>query len=132
MPYLNHAKMNPPKAKVLIIDDEQSFTKLARLTLTEYELREENDSTQALKTAKEFQPDLILLDVMMPNLDGGDVAAQIRAEPSLKNVPIVFLTAMVTRQEANSQPQLGGFPFISKPVAADVLVQNIERYLKAG
>ena len=124
--------MKNPKTKVLIVDDEEGFTRLAKLTLTQYELCEENNSAQALATAKRFQPDLILLDVMMPNLDGGDVAAQIRSEPSLEHVPIVFLTAIVTKHEARSRPHLGGYPFISKPITATALAEKIEHYLKAG
>ena len=121
--------MKTPKTKILIVDDEQSFTRLTKLTLSDYEFCEENDSSQALATAKNFQPDLILLDVMMPSMDGGDVAAQLRADPALKDVPIVFLTAIVTEQEAAKRPLFGGYPFLSKPITAEKLAENIERYL---
>jgi CheY-like chemotaxis protein len=58
-----------------------------------YELICENKAAHALATARACQPDLILLDVVMPEMDGGDVAAQIQADPALKHIPIVFLTA---------------------------------------
>jgi CheY-like chemotaxis protein len=124
--------MKSHKPKILIVDDEEGFTKLTKLALSEYEFCEENDSSKALETAKSFGPDLILLDVMMPSLDGGDVAAQIRAEPALKDVPIVFLTAIVTEQETTTRPLLGGFPFISKPVTAERLAESIKRHLASG
>ena len=121
--------MKNRKAKILMVDDEEGFTKLSRLTLTEYQIREVNDSARALETAREFRPDLILLDVMMPGLDGGDIAAQIRADERLKKVPIVFLTAMVTRTETAARPNFGGFPFIAKPVTPERLAENIEKHL---
>jgi CheY-like chemotaxis protein len=102
---------------------------LTQLTLTDYEICVENESTHALERARTFKPDLILLDVMMPNLDGGDVAAQLRADPELKEVPIVFLTALVTQKESARRPVMGGYPFIAKPVTPEKLAENIEKFL---
>ncbi|MBA2623153.1 MAG: response regulator [Chthoniobacterales bacterium] len=121
--------MRETKPKILIVDDQKDFTRVTKLALTDYEFCEENNSSRALATARAFRPDLILLDVMMPNLDGGDIAAQLRADSTLQNIPIVFLTGIVTRQEAETGPLLGGFPFISKPVDREKLVQQIEKYL---
>jgi len=123
--------MNDRKPKILLVDDEEAFTKVTRLTLTGYEIRIENDSRRALASAREFRPDLILLDVMMPNFDGGDVAAQIRTDPQLKEVPIVFLTALVTEKERARRPVMGGYPFIAKPVTPEKLAENIEKFLRA-
>src|SRR5205085_6053903 len=121
--------MNHSKPRILLVDDEESFTKVTQLTLTNYDIVVENDSSRALERAREFQPDLILLDVMMPNLDGGDVAAQIRGDVGLKEVPIVFLTALVTQKESARRPMMGGYPFIAKPVTPELLAQNIAKYL---
>lgn len=121
--------MKNRKPKILIVDDEASFTKVTKLALSEYDICEENNSARALETAKTFRPDLILLDVVMPDMDGGDIAAQIRAEPSLKRVPIVFLTAIVTEKETEKRQQFGGFPFISKPVTPEKLAETIEKHL---
>ena len=120
--------MKNRKPRILIVDDEEGFTKLTKLTLTEYDICEENISARALETARGFQPDLILLDVMMPGMDGGDVAAQLRADSKLQKVPIIFLTAIVTPKES-ARPLLGGYPFISKPVTPERLVENIEKHL---
>ena len=105
---------------------------MTQLTLTDYDILIENDSARALDRAREFKPDLVLLDVMMPNFDGGDVAAQIRQEADLKQVPIVFLTALVTEKESAKRPIMGGYPFIAKPVTPELLAQNIEKHLRAG
>ncbi len=123
--------MRTSKPKILIVDDHKDFTRVTSRTLTDYDFCEENDSSRAVGAARTYRPDLILLDVNMPNLDGGDIAAQIRADPDLKDIPIVFLTGMVTEEEATKRQLLGGFPFISKPVSRERLLQEIEKHLAA-
>jgi CheY-like chemotaxis protein len=117
------------KKRILIIDDEPSFTRMVRLNLEKtgfFEVREENKATAALNAAREFKPDLILLDVIMPNMDGGDVAAQIQSDRALKGTPIVFLTATVSKREAgNAGLNSGGSLFLAKPISVESLVQCI-------
>jgi CheY-like chemotaxis protein len=121
------------KKRILIVDDESGFTRLLKLTLEKtgrYLVREQNDGTLARETAREFRPDLILLDIVMPKIDGGDVASQLKADPSLKATKIVFLTAIVSKKEATQGSGLiGGFPFLSKPVSLDALRACIEENL---
>ena len=116
--------------RVFIVDDESGFTRLLKLTLEKsgrYVVREENDGTQAWLAAREFKPDIVFLDVVMPKIDGGDVAQQIRSDPSLAHVPIIFLTAIVSAKEGGHE--IGGFPFLAKPVSLEALVQCIEEHL---
>ncbi len=119
--------------KILVVDDETSITRLLKLNLEKsgaYVVREENLGANCLATAREFKPDLILLDVMMPDMDGGDVAAQIKADPLLKEIPIVFLTAGVKAEEVKAHAgMIGGFPYIAKPVTAQGVQRVIEQYL---
>jgi CheY-like chemotaxis protein len=118
------------KARILVVDDEPGFTRLLKLVLQRYEIREENDALRAFETAQNFRPDLILLDVVMPGIDGGNLAARIRGDALLKNVPIVFLTAVVSPREAGQHPKhIGGFPFLAKPVSPEVLERCIEEHL---
>ena len=117
------------KKKILLIDDESGFTRLLRLTLPAYDIREENNPLKAVQTAKEFKPDMIFLDVIMPEADGGTIAAQIKAEPSLRNVPVVFLTAIVSKNEAKDGHQIGGSEFLAKPVSRDQVDDCIRRHL---
>jgi CheY-like chemotaxis protein len=124
-------KMRNPKPKILLVDDEASFTRLTAMTLSDYDICEENNSAKALETARKFHPDLILLDVVMPDFDGGDLAAQLRADPILKRVPIVFLTAIVTEKETEKRRLFGGYPFIAKPVTPEALAEHIEKFLAA-
>jgi len=118
--------------RILIVDDEAGFTRLLKLTLEgtkRYIVKEENDGSRALTTARQFRPDLILLDIMMPKVDGGDVARQIASDPILKDVKIVFLTAIVSQKEAGAAGGIGGFPFMAKPVSLAALTQMLEETL---
>ncbi len=122
------------KKRILIIDDEASFTRMVRMNLEktgEFEVKEENRAAHALAAAREFKPDLILLDVIMPSMDGGDVAAHIQADKNLKGTPIIFLTATISRHETgNKVLASGGALFLAKPVSAEHLIQTINEHLK--
>jgi CheY-like chemotaxis protein len=126
--------MMTTKKRVLIIDDEASFTRLLKLNLHHtgrYTAEAVNDPAQAVAVAREFSPDVILLDVMMPGMDGGEVAAHIQASPKLKKTPIVFLTAAVKKGEVEScRGYVGGLPFIAKPVDMEEVVGCIEKSLR--
>lgn len=121
------------KKKILVVDDEASLTRMLRRNLEatgKYEVREENSGTHAYRTALEFQPDMIILDVMMPDMDGGDVAAKIQDDEKLKNTPIVFLTAILKKEEAASTgSNIAGRTFLAKPVKLDDLITCIENKL---
>ena len=93
------------KPCILIIDNNSDFTHSAKLALERtgrYFVCEENDATKAHQTAQSLKPDLILLDIAMPETDGGEVAARIQSDPALHRTPIVFLTALVTKAETTS------------------------------
>jgi CheY-like chemotaxis protein len=121
------------KKRILVVDDRASNTRLMKLSLeatNDYLVREENDSKAALATAEEFQPHLILLDVMMPGMDGGELAACFQGNSRLKAVPIVFLTAAVTKGEVAASGGLrGGFPFLAKPVVLSEVVACLKHHL---
>lgn len=121
------------KKKILIVDDEVDLTMLVKLNLEKtgrYEVRAENRAVKALAAGREFKPDLLLLDVMMPDLDGGDVLAQFKDDSALRSVPVVFLTATVLKEDLAKQGgTIGGHPFIPKPFRAEVLLERIEKML---
>ena len=125
--------MNSEKKRILVVDDEASITRLLKLNLEQtgdYQVATENVSRAALDTAELFRPDLILLDVMMPGLDGGNLAGALQAQPRLKGVPIVFLTAAVTREEIRAHNGVvGGFPFLAKPVNLHEVLACLEQRL---
>jgi two-component system, OmpR family, response regulator len=127
--------MNDEQKRILVVDDEPSITRLLKLNLEQtgdYAVRTENASKDAPAAAEAFRPDLILLDVMMPGLDGGDLAGVFRTSPTTRNVPIVFLTAAVTREEVRAHHGLiGGLPFLAKPVNLHEVLGCLERHLGA-
>src|SRR3954451_4327946 len=122
------------KRRILIIDDEASFTRMVKLNLEKtgaFEVREENKATYALAAAREFKPDAILLDVIMPTMDGGDVASQIRNDRHLKGTPIVFLTATVSQREAGEAVlNSGGDLFLAKPVSLEHLINCLNENIR--
>jgi CheY-like chemotaxis protein len=80
--------------------------------------------------ARESKPDLILLDVMLPDTDGGQIAAELKADPQFAKTPIVFLTAAVDKEEVRAKKGLiGGLPFIAKPLHVKSIIQAIEANL---
>jgi CheY-like chemotaxis protein len=133
----NHkdGKMNNEKKRILVVDDQPSITRLLKLNLEQtgdYEVATENISKAALAAAEKFQPDLLLLDVVMPGLDGGGLASQLQASPKLKSLPIVFLTAAVTQEEVRAHHGLvGGLPFLAKPVNLREVLACLKKNLGA-
>ena len=121
------------KAKVLIVDDDMASSRLLGLGLEKtgvFQVKVENRATQAFGRAREFRPDVILLDVCMPDADGGDVAFQIHDDPSLRSTPIIFLTSLVSGQETGSKAvQRGGYEFLSKPASIGKVIECIDRHL---
>lgn len=127
--------MNPPnrKKRILLVDDEPFLTSLLRMNLEdtgEYEVREENNSLNALEVIKDFIPDLVILDVMMPDLDGADILFRLKNDQRLKHIVVVFHTATVSRTELTSHGGIiSGYPFLPKPASADQIIAFIEANL---
>lgn len=117
------------KKRIMLVDDESGFTRLLHLVLPAYEICEVNDSTRTLEMAREFKPDLIFLDVIMPEADGGTVAAQLRADPALRHVPIVFLTAIVSQEETVAKHVFGGDEYLAKPVSKETLMECVTKHI---
>jgi two-component system OmpR family response regulator len=118
---------------ILVVDDEEGFTRMLKRTLERtgfYQVVEENHGAKAVATARACKPDLILLDVIMPDMDGGDVVAALQRDLRLKKIPVVFLTAAVSKREGPEGGVVsGGFQFLAKPVALKTLVDCIEKNL---
>jgi len=122
------------KRRILIVDDDRDGTHLIKVLLEKigpYLALEENDAAKAHQSARNFRPDLILLDIMMPQRDGGEIATQIEADPGLQRTAIIFLTALVTKAEAKASLRIQGHPVLSKPVNIPELIKRIEENLPA-
>jgi CheY-like chemotaxis protein len=120
------------KRRILIVDDDPDSTHLVKILLEKtgnYVVLEENDADQAHQSARNFRPDAILLDIMMPKTDGGEVAAQIEADPELRSTPIIFLTALVTEPETKAGLRIEGHRSLAKPINIPQLIDQIEESL---
>jgi CheY-like chemotaxis protein len=122
------------KRRILIVDDDANSTHLVKILLERsgpYLVLEENDAAKADQTAHDFKPDVILLDIVMPKIDGGELATQIEADRQLHNTPIIFVTALVTHSEAKSGLHIQGHPLVAKPISIPELIDAIEKHLPA-
>jgi PleD family two-component response regulator len=121
------------KKRILVVDDRARDTGLVKYCLeqtNDFEVREENDAKSAVTSAEAFDPQLILLDIMMPGMDGGTLAACFHQSDKLREVPIVFLTSLVTSAEVDAGGgRLGDYPFIAKPIDQAELVACVRRQL---
>jgi CheY-like chemotaxis protein len=122
------------KRRILIVDDDSNSTHLVKILLERsglYLVLEENHDTEAHHSARSFKPDLILLDVILQELDGGEVAEQIQMDRELHGTPIIFLTGLVTKAEAKSGLRIQGHPVVAKPISVPELIDAIEKHLPA-
>jgi len=121
------------KQKILVIDDEPSITRLLKLNLELtglYDVMEANSGAEAMDKAVIFRPQLMLMDIIMPDIDGGALAGQMLGDERLAEVPIIFLTAAITRDEArDTSGFIGNYPFLAKPIQMDDLLRQIEKTL---
>lgn len=121
---------------ILAVDDEESFTFFVKLNLetkTNYHFKvtTADNGEEALKLAKTLRPDLILLDIMMPDMSGAEVAEELLLDARTKKIPIIFITALVKKDEVEKEAGLmGGREFIAKPVSKEELIRRIETTLK--
>ena len=120
------------KNRILMVDDEPEFLELTKLRLEAngYIVATADEGLSALAVARDFQPDLIVLDINMPGMDGGDVAERIHATPELAKTPIVFLTALVDENEAAAtQNSTQGEHFLSKTGGSERLLAYLKKTL---
>ena len=123
------------KKRILIVDDDMACARILKTGLENtgtYEVRTEHRATNAIPAAREFGPDMILLDVCMIDGDGGDVAFALRNNKQLQNIPIAFLTSIISEHEAqNSDGRRGTFPFLAKPARLERVISCIEKHTDA-
>jgi len=114
-----------------LIDDEPSFTRVLKMNLEKtgaYEVREENIGLRGIESAKEFKPDVILLDIVMPDIDGGAILSEIRSSEDARDTKVLFLTAVLTKEEQRQkQGYLSNTPCLAKPVSIKEVVDFIEK-----
>src|SRR5206468_11342955 len=120
------------KSRVLIVDDNSRFARSAQLFLEQtgnYFACALNDPRRVLETARSFKPDLVLVDLIMPQADGLEVATQLEADWALHGVPIVFFTSLITAEEAKDGRRVYGHRILPKPTSNSELLELIAQNL---
>ncbi|MBU2551945.1 MAG: response regulator [Proteobacteria bacterium] len=117
------------KKRILVIDDDESVGSLLKLKLEKtgaFEVQYASNGRAGIQAAGESKPDLIVLDFNMPGLDGGDVKGKLKNAPGTRDIPIIFLTSLLTEQEAKARGgTIGGQPMISKSLDIKEIVARI-------
>lgn len=119
-------------AKILVIDDEPEITDIIETFLENagYEVKSENSSTIGIDRAKTFLPDLVLLDIMMPSMDGYEICGELKRCEKTKNIPIVFLTGKDARSDEGKSFQVGGVLYVKKPFSCERLLNIVKVVLQ--
>jgi len=125
------------KARILLVDDDIDFVETTKIILESrpYEVIVAHEGDEALRKARETNPDLILLDVIMPVKDGFTAAEQLKKDPQLNKIPTLMLTGFATKRGGTGIPVSRGFTletedYIEKPVSPEELLARVEKYLK--
>lgn len=120
-------EINSSEYKILIVDDVMSNVLLLKVLLTneKFAIATASNGTQALAQVEKEHPDLLLLDVMMPDMSGFEVAQKLKSNPATKNIPIIFLTALNSTADIVKGFQVGANDFISKPFNKEELITRV-------
>ncbi len=122
------------RKKILIVDDDEAIARAVKQSIQasapQYEIAIETDSRKAIAAALAFQPDLVLMDVIMPWMDGSTVVSEMRKDMVLEETPVIYLTSIIGKREQESH---GGFigrdPVLAKPVDMSELLTLIDRVI---
>ena len=116
--------------KVLVVDDQADNLQVLRGILSDtYRLAFAKNGEQALEAARRHHPDLILLDIMMPGMNGYEVCGRLKADPALEQIPVIFVTAMGETEDETRGFEVGGVDYITKPVSAPIVRARIRTHI---
>ena len=120
--------------RILVADDDPVILRLLQVNfrLEGYEVETASHGEDALARAREFAPDLILLDVMMPGVDGWEVCRRLKADPATSAIPVIFLSARAQDEDRKRGHTLGVTEYVTKPFDPGRLVQTVRRVLDAA
>ncbi len=130
MEHMQAEEVEDKRSSILLVDDLISNVKLLARHLDEYKLYFALDGATALSVAEEAQPDIILLDVMMPDIDGYELCRRFKENPKTKKIPVIFVTAKNQEDDEELGLQVGAIDFISKPVNGAILRARLGNHLE--
>jgi DNA-binding response OmpR family regulator len=121
-------------SKILVIDDEPEITDIVEtfLETAGYEVESENSSSVGIEKAKTFLPDLVLLDIMMPEVDGYEICSELKRCEKTKKTPIVFLTGKDARSDEGRSFEVGGVLYMKKPFSCERLLNIVKMVLQTA
>jgi twitching motility two-component system response regulator PilG len=119
------------KRKILIVEDEESLLKLESILLTSkgFEVRGATNGQAALDAIAQERPDLVLLDIMLPELDGFEVCRRIKDDEATRQIPVIMLTAKKSREDMDRGEKVGADWYITKPFKSAMVIETIQRFL---
>jgi len=119
-----------PKYTILAVDDTpENLDVVKGILVPEYTVKVAVNGKMALKIAQTQQPDLILLDIMMPEMDGYEVCQQLKTNPDTCDIPVIFLTAKDQAEDESKGIELGAVGYLAKPVSPDILRKTVKAQL---
>ncbi len=120
-----------PKKKILIVEDEESLLRLESILLTSkgYDVTGVASGLEALQAIPQVQPDLVLLDIMLPGLDGFEVCRQIKVNPATMDIPVIMVTAKKSGDDMARGEEAGADWYITKPFKSAMVLETIQRFL---
>jgi len=120
-----------PKKKILIVEDEESLLKLESILLTSkgYAVNGVSNGQAALDAIAEEKPDLVLLDIMLPEMDGFEVCRRIKEAKETRHIPVIMLTAKKSREDMARGETVGADWYITKPFKSAMVIETIQRFL---
>jgi DNA-binding response OmpR family regulator len=123
--------MNAHSARILVVDDEEQNLRFFEdvLKLENYSIAKARDGFEALDLFEKYQPDIVLLDLMMPRLNGYEVCTRLRQNSGAKNIPIIMLTGFDDPEAQAHARQLGVSDFLIKPIERSLLLSHIRAQL---
>jgi twitching motility two-component system response regulator PilG len=119
------------KKKILIVEDEESLLKLESILLISkgFEVKGVSNGRAALEAVAEDKPDLVLLDIMLPEIDGFEVCRQLKSDPATRHIPVIMLTAKKSREDMVRGEKVGADWYITKPFKSAMVIETIQRFL---
>jgi len=119
------------KKKILIVEDEESLLKLESILLISkgFDVKGVPNGRAALEAVAEDKPDLVLLDIMLPEIDGFEVCRQLKSDPATRHIPVIMLTAKKSREDMVRGEKVGADWYITKPFKSAMVIETIQRFL---
>lgn len=123
--------MTGGEKKILLVDDNASYAEILSMNLESagYRVQVVEDGLEALNRARQMHPDLILLDLMLPHLNGHKVCKLLKMDKTLQSIPVIMITSRDTREDRTVALQAGADGFLAKPVDSENVLHTLSRYL---